>query len=137
MQYYKRGKHAADSTDMQEFMIAPVGAKTFTEAMQMLKEIFELLGKVVESKGYDKKLGRRGGDMRHTSKAAIGKRLSLFLEAVQKQTTNSVVILFFFGYCSKRIKEKYDIEYYKSLVEEFPIFSIEDPFALRMIGQNG
>ena len=41
------GKHAADSTDIQEFMIAPVG-KTFTEAMQMLKEIFELLGKVVE-----------------------------------------------------------------------------------------
>ena len=63
------------------------------------------------------------GDMRHTSKAAIGKRLSLFLETVQKQTTNSVVILFLLlDIAASELKEKYDIEYYKSLVEEFPIF---------------
>ena len=120
------GKHAADSTDIQEFMIAPVGAKTFTEAMQMLKEIFELLGKVVESKGYDKKLGDEG-DMRHTSKAAIGKRLSLFLEAVQKANYKlGSDIVFALDIAASELKEKYDIEYYKNLVEEIsPFFQLK------------
>ena len=123
------GKHAADSTDIQEFMIAPVGAKTFTEAMQMLKEIFELLGKVVESKGYDKKLGDEGGYAPHL-KGGNREALELISEAVQKANYKlGSDIVFALDIAASELKEKYDIEYYKSLVEEFPIFSIEDPFA--------
>ena len=123
------GKHAAGSTDIQEFMIAPVGAKNFAEAMQMLIEIFNSLGKVVESKGYNTNLGDEGGYAPHL-KGGNREALELISEAVQKAGYNiGNDIVFALDIAANELKEKYNIEYYKSLVEEFPIFSIEDPFA--------
>ncbi len=55
------GKHAAGSTDIQEFMIMPVGAKTFSKAVQMCTEVFHALGKVIESAGYGTTVGDEGG----------------------------------------------------------------------------
>lgn len=117
------------STDIQEFMIAPIGADTFSKAMQMLKEIFEMLGKVIKEKGYDTKLGDEGGYAPHLKKGNK-EALELISEAVQKTGYKlGSDIVFALDIAASELKEKYDIEYYKSLVKEFPIFSIEDPFA--------
>lgn len=50
-----------ESTDIQEFMIAPVGAKTFRDAVRMLSEIFQALKKVLQEKGYGTTVGDEGG----------------------------------------------------------------------------
>lgn len=55
------GQHAAGSTDIQEFMIIPVGAATFSEAMQMGCEIFHRLAAVLKEKGYSTTVGDEGG----------------------------------------------------------------------------
>lgn len=55
------GKHAAGSTDIQEFMIMPVGAATFSEAIRMGTEIFHALGKTLKEKGYGTTVGDEGG----------------------------------------------------------------------------
>ncbi len=55
------GKHAANSTDIQEFMIMPVGAPSFSEAIRMGTEIFHALGKVLSTHGYGTTVGDEGG----------------------------------------------------------------------------
>jgi enolase len=55
------GKHAEGSTDIQEFMIMPVGAASFAEAMQMASEIYQALGKLLKAKGYATTVGDEGG----------------------------------------------------------------------------
>jgi len=55
------GKHAAGSTDIQEFMIMPLGARDFAHAMQMASEIYHKLGKVLAAKGYTTTVGDEGG----------------------------------------------------------------------------
>ncbi len=55
------GAHAAGSTDIQEFMIVPVGAKDFPTALQMGSEIFHALGKLLKDKGYATTVGDEGG----------------------------------------------------------------------------
>ncbi|MCK5059779.1 MAG: phosphopyruvate hydratase [Candidatus Pacebacteria bacterium] len=55
------GKHAANSTDFQEFMIVPLGAPTFKEALRYGSEIFHILKKVLEERGYNISVGDEGG----------------------------------------------------------------------------
>jgi enolase len=55
------GKHAANSTDLQEFMIMPVGADCFSHALQMGVEIYQQLKKVLKEKGYNTNVGDEGG----------------------------------------------------------------------------
>jgi enolase len=55
------GKHAADSTDFQEFMVAPVGAETFAQALQMGSEVYHALKKVLADKGFATNVGDEGG----------------------------------------------------------------------------
>jgi enolase len=55
------GKHAEGSTDIQEFMIMPVGASSFQDAMRMAGEIYHVLGKVLRDKGYATTVGDEGG----------------------------------------------------------------------------
>ncbi|HSX02694.1 MAG TPA: phosphopyruvate hydratase [Candidatus Saccharimonadia bacterium] len=55
------GKHAAGSTDIQEFMIMPVGAATFTEALRIGTEVFHALAKVLKKAGYGTTVGDEGG----------------------------------------------------------------------------
>jgi enolase len=59
------GKHAAGSTDIQEFMIMPVGAATFSDAIRMGAEIFHALAKVLKEKGYGTTVGDEGGYAPH------------------------------------------------------------------------
>jgi enolase len=55
------GKHASNSTDLQEFMIMPVGADCFSHALQMCTEIYQQLKRVLTSKGYNTNVGDEGG----------------------------------------------------------------------------
>jgi enolase len=55
------GRHAANSTDLQEFMIMPVGADSFSRALQMGTEIYHQLKKVLKEKGYNTNVGDEGG----------------------------------------------------------------------------
>ena len=55
------GKHASNSTDLQEFMIVPAGADNFSHALQMCAEIYQQLKKVLKDKGYNTNVGDEGG----------------------------------------------------------------------------
>jgi enolase len=55
------GKHAANSTDLQEFMVLPAGAKSFKEALRMGAEVYQALKKVLKDKGLDTNVGDEGG----------------------------------------------------------------------------
>ncbi|HSW59115.1 MAG TPA: phosphopyruvate hydratase [Dehalococcoidales bacterium] len=55
------GKHASHSTDLQEFMIAPTGADSFSHALQMCTEIYQQLKKVLKAKNYNTNVGDEGG----------------------------------------------------------------------------
>jgi enolase len=55
------GKHAKGSTDIQEFMIMPVGATSFSEGLRMGAEVFHALGKVLDEAGYSTTVGDEGG----------------------------------------------------------------------------
>src|SRR5260370_24845294 len=55
------GAHADNSVDFQEFMIAPVGAKTFSEALRMGAEVFHTLKAVLKKRGYSTAVGDEGG----------------------------------------------------------------------------
>jgi enolase len=55
------GKHAADSTDLQEFMVAPAGAKTFRDALRMGAEVYQALKQVLKTQGRNTNVGDEGG----------------------------------------------------------------------------
>ena len=55
------GKHADNNVDFQEFMIAPVGAPSFTEALRAAAETFQTLKQILNKKGYDTGVGDEGG----------------------------------------------------------------------------
>jgi len=55
------GKHAADSTDFQEFMVVPAGATSFSQALQMAAEIYQALKKAIKVKGLNSNVGDEGG----------------------------------------------------------------------------
>jgi enolase len=76
------GKHAMDSTDFQEFMIAPLGASTFAEALRWAAETFHALGALLRERGFATTVGDEGGyaPSLETNEAAIG----VVLEAIQR-----------------------------------------------------
>jgi len=77
------GKHAAGSTDIQEFMVMPVGAATFTDAIRMGAEIFHALAKVLKDNGYGTTVGDEGGYAPHV-KNGNAEALELISQAVAK-----------------------------------------------------
>lgn len=77
------GKHAAGSTDIQEFMIIPVSAKTFSEALRMGAEVFHALGKILKEKGYATTVGDEGG-YAPAVKSGNKEALDLILEAIRE-----------------------------------------------------
>jgi enolase len=76
------GKHAADSTDFQEFMVMPVGAESFREALRWSAEIYQSLKKVLTSKGYRTTVGDEGGFA--PSLPSNQGAIEVILEAIEK-----------------------------------------------------
>ncbi|MBN9609346.1 MAG: phosphopyruvate hydratase [Actinobacteria bacterium 69-20] len=139
------GAHADTAVDVQEFMIAPIGAPTFREALRWGAETYHALKSVLKSKGLATGLGDEGGFA--PSLASNRAALDLILEAIGKAgfTAGSDIALaldvasteFFtadetggsyrFEGAAKTATEMTD--YYADLVANYPIVSIEDPLA--------
>jgi enolase len=133
------GAHADSNVDIQEFMIAPIGAPSFREALRSGAEVYHALKSVLKKKGYATGLGDEGGFA--PSLPANSAALDLIAEAVAaagyKLGTDIVLALdvaateFYSdgGYQFEGAKKSSDemIAYYAKLVESYPIVSIEDP----------
>lgn len=77
------GRHAAGSTDIQEFMIMPIGAESFSQALEMGANVFHTLGKVLAAKNYMTTVGDEGGYAPHV-KAGNKEALDLIVQAIEK-----------------------------------------------------
>lgn len=133
------GSHADSNVDIQEFMIAPIGAPTFVEAVRMGAEVYHNLKKVLHDRGLATGLGDEGGFAPNleSNRAA----LDLIIEAIEKAgyTPGKDVALAldvaaseFFedgSYLFEGEKKSAEdmIAYYGELVESYPLVSIEDP----------
>lgn len=137
------GKHADNTIDFQEFMIMPVGAETFSEALRMGTEVFHHLKAVLKEKGLNTAVGDEGGfapNLRSSEEA-----IETILEAVQKagyQPGKDIFIAMdcastelykdgVYHFAGEGITRTTDelIDYLESLVEKYPIISIEDGLA--------
>ncbi len=135
------GAHADSNVDVQEFMIAPIGAATFSDAVRYGAEVYHALKAVLKSKGLSTGLGDEGGFAPNldSNRAA----LDLIVEAIdQTGLTAGVDIALALdvaatefhshdGYQFEGSVASTDamIKYYAGLVENYPIVSIEDPLA--------
>jgi enolase len=138
------GAHADNNLDLQEFMIMPVGAKSFAEALRMGAEVFHRLQKVLHDHGYHTNVGDEGGfapPLQSTEEALdlisesiqgagydVGKDIVLALDAAASQ---------FFAGDRYRVRGESQAEktadelvaFYERLVDRYPIVSIEDGMA--------
>jgi enolase len=137
------GSHADNNVDFQEFMILPIGAPNFKEAIRMGTEIFHNLKKVLKDKGYNTSVGDEGGfapnlgsneEALQVIMTAIkaagytpGKDVFLGMDVASsefynKQTKQYVLA----GEGGKSFSSKELAEFYAGLVKKYPIISIED-----------
>lgn len=133
------GSHADSNVDIQEFMIAPIGAATFSEALRTGVEVYHSLKGVLKERGLATGLGDEGGfapDL-ESNRAA----LDLISEAIEKAgyTLGTDVALaldvasseFFengkYSFEGKQLSAAEMTSYYEELVRDYPIVSIEDP----------
>jgi enolase len=132
------GKHADNNVDLQEFMIMPFGATSFSEALRMGAEVTAALRKVCKSKGYNTNVGDEGGfapDLKSNEEA-----LELILAAVEKlglTPGQDVRIAIDAASAETIVDGKYRVDgkaldadglirLYAGWVERYPVFSIED-----------
>lgn len=135
------GAHADTNVDIQEFMIAPIGAKSFSEALQWGAEIYHALKAVLKKLGLATSIGDEGGFAPNleSNRAA----LDLIVEAINKAgyKPSEQIALAMDVAATEFFKDgKYEFEgshltaeemisYYKSLVDSYPLVSIEDPLS--------
>ena len=134
------GSHANNNVDFQEFMIFPIGAKSFSRAIQMGAEIFYHLQSILNQKGYSTAVGDEGGfapNLRSNQEAIevileavnntpykAGKEIFLALDvAASELFTNDKYRLVSED---KNLSNDQMIDYLSSLVNQYPILSIED-----------
>lgn len=159
------GEHASNTLDFQEFMIMPIGAKSFRESLQMSNKVFHTLAKILKNNGYGTQVGDEGGFAPNlkSHEEALDYLTKAIKEAGYKPSTNgdkSIAIAldvaaselydtkskkYIFNKLEKAIKSKKQgfenlktktsfssnelIEYYKKLINKYPIISIEDGFS--------
>jgi len=138
------GSHADNNVDIQEFMIVPAASPNFSEAIRMSAEVFHHLKKILQKKDYNTSVGDEGGfapNLKSNEEA-----LELILESIQKAGYRPGEDIFlaldvaaseffidnkYFFKKSDGSKKSSDemIKFYESLVQKYPIISIEDGFA--------
>lgn len=137
------GKHAEKSADFQEFMIIPVGAKKFSEALRYGAEVFHSLKKILHDRGLSTTVGDEGGFA--PSLSSNEEALKLIIEAIEKAgyTAGKDISIALDVAATELYKDgKYHlacedrsltsaemIEFYKEWCEKYPIISIEDGLA--------
>lgn len=138
------GAHAGWTTDIQEYMIMPVGAPTFAEGIRRATEVFHNLGKILKEQGYPTTVGDEGGYAPHL-KGGNAEPLSLIEQAVTKvgYKLGEDFVLALDVASSEFYKDgKYElknegksltsdemIDYVKNLVDNNPLVSVEDGLA--------
>ncbi len=137
------GSHADNSVDLQEFMIMPAGAESFSHSLQMGAEIFHTLKKVLGAKGYSTAVGDEGGfapNLKSNEEA-----LEVIMEAIEKagyipkddvlialdpatsEFYNSETGLYEFKWSDGSKKDTDDmVDFWSGWVDKYPIISIED-----------
>jgi len=137
------GKHARGSTDFQEFMIMPVGAANFNQALQISSEVYHSLHKVLEDKGLNTNVGDEGGfaprlpsnkDALELILAAIdmaGYRAGqdLFIALDPAASTFHQDGKYILSQEGTTLSSPEMIEYYVRLASDYPVLSIEDGLA--------
>ncbi len=143
------GKHADSSLSVQEFMIMPVGAKTFSECMQMGVEVYHNLKKVLKSKGYATGVGDEGGFAPNlgSEEEAVELILEAIKQAGYKPGEDICLALdvaatemydeakkigkdgYYFWKTDEFKTKEQMVEFIVSLAEKYPIISIEDGLA--------
>jgi enolase len=137
------GKHAENSTDLQEFMITPLGAPTFAEALRYATETFHALEKILRERGLNTTVGDEGGFA--PSLGSNEEALQVIVEAIEKAGYVSGKDIFIaidpaateiykgnkyvLKTENKSLSSAEMVEYYSSLTLKYPIISIEDGFA--------
>jgi enolase len=138
------GAHASNTVDFQEFMIVPVGAETFGDALRMGAEVFHALKKVLGKRKLSTGVGDEGGfapDLRDDEEAlnviieaiesagyAPGKQIALALDVAASELYQDGAYVFKKSGGAKKDAEGM-IELYRSWLDEYPIVSIEDGLA--------
>jgi enolase len=138
------GAHATNTVDFQEFMIVPVGAESFSEALRMGTEVFHALKKVLVKQKLATGVGDEGGfapDLRNDEEAikvileaidaagyAAGKEIALALDCAASELHKDGQYVFKKSGAGKKDAEGM-VELYKKWIDEYPIVSIEDGLA--------
>lgn len=132
------GVHADNNLDIQEFMIAPLGGRTFSEALRMAAEVFHNLKSILKSKNLSTSVGDEGGfapNLTHNEEA-----IRLILEAIEKAGYKPDKDIFValdaasssfyknskYSYNGKQITASELINVYADMIKKYPIISIED-----------
>lgn len=136
------GQHADNNMDLQEFMIFPAGAKSFSEALRMGVETFHHLKKELSSRGLVTAVGDEGGfapnlpsneaaielilEAAEKSGHKIGETLFLAIDAAATSFYNVEKDSYYLESDGKELKTEEMIEYYDELLKKYPILSVED-----------
>lgn len=137
------GKHALGSTDMQEYMIMPIGAPSVAEAVRWGSEVFQTLGKMLKEKGFQTTVGDEGGYA--PSLKRNEEPLELIITAIEKAGYKPGIDIgiaqdpaasemyedgkYQLKTENKALSSEEMVELYASWIEKYPIVSIEDGFA--------
>ena len=135
------GKHADNTVDIQEFMVMPVGADTFSDALRMGTEIFHSLRSVLKKKNYNTSVGDEGGfapSLKSNEEAfdvimdAIvlagftpGEEIVLAIDVAASEMYRDGKYHMYKSGCASKTAEEM-VEWYASMCEQYPLFSIED-----------
>ncbi len=135
------GAHADNNVDIQEFMIMPLGAKSFKQALQMNAEVFHSLKAILKKRGLVTSVGDEGGfapNLASNEEAFIviveaiktagyipGKDIYLAIDAAASSFYKDGKYLFE----GKKVSSDAMIKYYESMIDKYPICSIEDGLA--------
>ncbi len=140
------GSHADNKIDFQEFMVMPVGARTFSEGLQWGVEIFHALKSVLKKKGYSTNVGDEGGfapniqsneEAIETVMLAItaagfkaGSQIAIALDpAVSEMYDKAKKVYHFHKSDGKKLSSEKMVDYWANWVKQYPIISIEDGMA--------
>ena len=136
------GEHADNNVDIQEFMVQPVGAKNFTEALRMGAEIFHALKKVLSNKGLNTAVGDEGGfapDLASNADAlavikeavaaagySLGSDVTLAMDCAASEFFDSEKGIYDLKGEGKQFTSNEFSDFLEELCKEYPIVSIED-----------
>lgn len=137
------GSHADNSVDLQEFMVMPVGADTFSNALKMCAEVYHTLKKILKDKGYSTAIGDEGGfapDLKSNEEAIL-----VIIEAIEKAGYKPGKDMFIaldpasseyykdgkyvLEHEGKSLTSEEMVDFFEKWVDKYPIISIEDGMA--------